>query len=338
MYFLQEALPLIPALISGRYKIKWTRLADLPIPIVDAYIAVQDTKVYVTGDSPSEDALHQVYVYDINTDHWDRLKPPGHYLGIPQIVGGKLAIFGGRQTDTKQRTNKVSTFDETRKTWISYYCDMSSVRSKPGIVTYLEHIIVAGGDKGEGAKSTTQDDIEILNWIENTHWVTVSTRLPAPMFGIKTSVADNQMFIVSYGGADRKRYNGAYMIPVSNITTSIDPKQSNAKWTELAPTTHYHTALVPGASPPIVVGGKDHSTKGNASTEDIKRYDYSTRTWETIGLLFNAKSSVAVASVFDNAMIVLGGCTKGDTMADVKSSSMRMVELGQVELQTCKSL
>ena len=36
---------------------------------------------------------------------------------------------------------------------------------------------------------------------------------------------------------------------VSNITTSIDQKQSTAKWTELAPTTHYHTALVPDASP-----------------------------------------------------------------------------------------
>jgi len=322
---------LIPALSSGRYKIKWTHLADLPVPIVDAYVAVHNTKVYVTGDSPVEEALHQVYVYDINTDTWDTLRPPGHYLGIPQVVGGKLAIFGGRHSDTKQRTNKVSTFDEASQTWIPYYPDLLSIRSKPGVVTYHEHVIVAGGDN---EKSITQDNIETLNWIENTHWVKVSTHLPVPMFGIKTTIADGHMIIVSYGGVDRKCYNGGYMIPISEITTSTSQKQSTAKWTELAPTMHYYTALLPGSFPPVVVGGKDHSTRGNASTQDIKIYNFSDRTWKTIGLLLYAKSSVAVASVFDNAILVIGGCTKRDTVADVKSSSMIKVELGQVKLQT----
>lgn len=314
---------------------KWTDLADLPVPLVDAYVAVQDTKIYVTGDSPVEEAIHEVYVYDIDTDCWDSLQPPGHYLGIPQVVGGKLAIFGGRQSDTKQRTNKVSTFDETTRKWISHYPNLLSIRSKPGVVTHLEYVIVAGGDKGEG-KSTTQDDIEILNWIENTHWIKVSTCLPMPMFGIKATIANNHMYIVSYGGADRKRYSGAYMLPVSDILTFDDRKQSTAKWTELTATTHYHTALVSGSFPPIVVGGKNHSSKGNASTDKIKMYDSTNGVWKTIGLLSFAKSSVAVASVYDNAIIVIGGCTKGDSTADVKSSSIRKVELGQVELQTCQ--
>ena len=317
----------MPALISGRYKLHWTHLADLPIPLVDAYITVQGTRVYVTGDSPKEDALHQVYVYDLETNCWDQLPPPGHYLGIPQIVGGRLVIFGGRQSDTKQRTNKVSTFDRTTQSWVSHYPDMLSIRSKPGVATYLEHVIVAGGDQGEGDKSTTQDDIEILNWIENTEWVKVATCLPTPMFGIKTTTAENSMYIVSYGGADRKRYNGTYMIPISNImnSTSENPptvrkptttrknsashKKSTTKWTELAPTTHYHTALLPGSSPPVVVGGKDHSTKGNALTEDIKMYDKSSHAWKPIGVLSNPKSSVPVASIFDNAIIVIWGCT-----------------------------
>lgn len=301
--------------------------------MIDAYVAVLDTKVYVTGDSPNEDALHQVYVYDINANKWDSLRPPGHYLGIPQIVGRKLAIFGGRHSNTKQRTNKVSTFNETTQSWMPHYPDMLSVRSKPGVVTHLEHVIVAGGDKGEDEKSITQDDIEILNWVENTRWIKVLIRLPVPMFGIKTTVADNYMFIASYGGADRKRYNAAYMIPVSDITTSIHHKLSSTKWTELASTTYFHTALVPGSFPPVVVGGKDHSTKGNTSIKDLKMYNLSTRTWKTIGLLLYPKSSIAVASVCNNAIIVIGGCTKGDTMADVKSSSITNVELGQVVLK-----
>ena len=39
----------MPALISGRYHVKWTQLADLPAPLYDPYVAVQHHKIYVTG-------------------------------------------------------------------------------------------------------------------------------------------------------------------------------------------------------------------------------------------------------------------------------------------------
>ena len=107
----------MPALTSGRYHIKCTRLADLPAPLYDAYVVVQHHKIYVTGgSSPVEDAIHQVYVYDINTDQWGQLLPSGHYYGIPHIIGAKLVIIGGRLSATKGKTNKVSTFDEDSQT------------------------------------------------------------------------------------------------------------------------------------------------------------------------------------------------------------------------------
>ena len=87
----QEAPPLMPALTSGRYHIKWTQLADLPVPLCKAFVAVQHHKVYViAGVSPTENAVHQVYVYDINYNQWDQLPPSGHYYGIPHIIGGRL--------------------------------------------------------------------------------------------------------------------------------------------------------------------------------------------------------------------------------------------------------
>ena len=159
-------------------------MADLPVPLVHASVAVQHHKIYVTGESAVEDAAHQVYVYDINYNQWDRLPPSGHYYGIPHIIGGKLAIIGGRLSATKKRTNKVSTFDEDSQTWTSYYPDLLSVRSAPGVVSHLEHVIVAGGVRPIAKDDDTpvaQDDIEILNWIENSHWRKVSIKLPVPM-------------------------------------------------------------------------------------------------------------------------------------------------------------
>ena len=327
----------MPALTSGRYHIKWTQLADLPVPLYHAYVAVQDKKVYVAGyDSPVEDAYHQVYIYDINTDQWGQLPPSGHYLGIPHIIGGRLAIIGGRLSATKKMTNKVSTFDEDSQTWTSYYPDLLSVRSKPGVVSHLEHVIVAGGGRPTAEDDDTPvvlDDIEVLNWIENSHWRKVSIKIPVPMCGFKPTISDDHLLVVGYGGEDIEPYNGAYKIPVAHMRSSIDQQYNSdtpTKWTELTATDHWYTALVPSLSPPVVVGGQ----YGDTPTADIKMYDNSNKSWKKIGSLYisSARSGVAIAAVYNNGIVVIGGYTKGGGMANAKSSSLKLVELGQAEL------
>jgi len=74
----------------------------------------------------------------------------------------------------------------------------------------------------------------------------------------------------------------------------------------------------------VVVGGE--------GTADIKMYDNSNRSWKKIGSLSSARSRVAIAAVYNNGIIVIGGCTKGGSVAICKSSSLTVVELGQAEL------
>ena len=328
----------MPALTSGRYHIKCTQLADLPVPLHYSYVAVQHHKIYVTGNSPVVDAQHQIYLYNINTDQWGQLPPSGHYHGIPHIIGGRLAIIGGRLSATKKITNKVSTFDEDSQTWTSYYPDLLSVRSKPGVVSHLEHVIVAGGGRPtaeDDDTSVVQDDIEVLNWIaiENSHWRKVSIKLPVPMYNFTPTISDDHLLIVGYSGEDMGIYNGAYKIPVANITASIDQQHNSdtpTKWTELTAGDHDCIALIPRSSPPVVVGGEDAT--GTIPTADIKMYDNSNKSWKKIGSLSSARSRVAVAAVYNNAIVVIGGCTKGDTVANRESSSLTVMELGQAKL------
>ena len=332
---IQKAPPLIPALTSGRYHVKWTQLADLPVPLYAVYVAVQHHKIYVTGQNPVEDAEHQVYVYDINYNQWDQLPPSGHYYGVPHIIGGRLAIIGGCLSATKKMTNKVSTFDEDSQTWKSYYPDLLSVRSKPGVVSHLEHVIVAGGGRHTAKDDDTQDDIEVFNWIENSHWRKVSIKLPVQMFGFTPTISDGDLIIVGYRGADMRHYCNAYKKPVSDITASIDQQPNytsniSIKWTQLTPANRYGTALVPSSFPPVVVGGIDAT--GIISTADIKMYDTYNKQWKKVGSLSCARSKVGVAAMCSNAIIVMGGYTKGDTAANALSSSLTVVELGQAEL------
>ena len=326
---MQDAPPLTSALATGRYHIKWTRVADLPVPLNEAYIAVQDNKIYVAGgSSPVEDAYHQVYVYDLNTDHWSQLPPPGHYYGIPHIIGGKLAIIGGRLSATKKRTNKVSTFDEDSQTWISYHPDLLEVRSKPGVVSHLEHVIVAGGARSSTEDDETiviQDDIEILNWIENAHWRKVIIKLPVPMFAFTPTICDNHV-IISYtpmrvGQIWRA---GVYQLPVADIITSTDQQNLISKllwptkWAKLPSVGFFDIAiaLVHNSFLPVVVG-----------TADIKMYQSFYRSWKKIGSFSFARFKAATTTVYNNAVVVIGGHTEW-----AESSSLTVVELGQAEL------
>ena len=331
---IQEAPPLMAAFTSDRHRINWTRLADLPSPLYAAHAVIKEQKVYVAGgDSLFENTKNQIFVYDLTSDQWDELPPSGHYYGIPHIIGGKLAIVGGRLSATMRMTNKVSTFDEDSQTWTSYYPDLLSVRSRPGVVSHLGYTIVAGGGKptGKGDNTPVHDDIEVLNWIENSHWRKISIKLPVPMVDFKPTISEDHLLTGCYSPI--KTCQKLYKIPVATVIAAmyqncVDDKST--KWIELTMPAHLLTNLIPGSSPPVVLGGEDATCA--TTTADIEMYDNFYRSWKKIGSLPYAKSRVAVTAISNNAIIVIGGCTKPDTLADRRSSSLAVVELGQVEL------
>ena len=149
------------------------------------------------------------------------------------------------------------------------------------------------------------------------------------MYGFTPTISDDHLFIMGYVSTAMKSNNGACKLSVANITTSIDQQHNSdtpTKWTKLTAADHWSTALVSSSSPPVVVGGED--TTGTIPTADIKMYDSSNKSWKKIGSLSSARSLAAVAAVYNNAIVVIGG----NTNANAKSSSLTIVELGQAEL------
>ena len=326
--FVQDAPPLMPTLTSSKHHIKWTQLADLPAPMYRASVAIQDRKIYVTGGvSPNVNATHQVFVYDIDNDRWGQLPAPDHYFAIPHIIGDKLTLVGGHLIATTKMTNKVSTFDQTKQSWVSYYPNLLSVRSQPGVVTHMEYAIVAGGVKGDGT-TYILDDIEILNWVQKDFkWKRISIHLPVPMWALQLTVFDDHLFVTGYIDANGDFDSHVYKLPMTLITDSANHLwRTSTRWIELPQTTSLHSSLVIGLSSLLVVGGHDASM-----TADIKMYDRNSEKWKKIDSLLHARCSAAVAAINNNAIVVIGGYTKHGSISDCMSSSLTVVELGQVE-------
>ena len=84
-------------------------------------------------------------------------------MGSLQIINNQLTVhvIGGQENDTKEITNKVSTFNSNTNKWTRYYPDLMKPRHKPGLVTHEDHVIVLGGVTDNDVHN---DDIEVLNW------------------------------------------------------------------------------------------------------------------------------------------------------------------------------
>lgn len=291
-----------------------------------ASVAVSEQNVYVTaGCAPSHDICWKVFCYDTVSDRWSYLPSPDHAFGILCMVDGKLNLFGGNNSDNTA-TNKVSTFNSRFNKWVSHFPAMLKKRNKPGVAVYLEHVIVAGGARNI---NTFNDDIEILNWQQlPLQWQQVDVTLPVPMWMISFTISSDNMLIVGYTQA-KGRSTSVYQLPIKSILEQpvYSNQMKNHTWKRLCPAPNHDTALVPCSNPPVIVGG---NFRGQA-TADIIVYSISENRWKNCASLSGPRINVAVASIYDDTIIVFGGYTSGRNVEAAMESSLTTVEMGKVE-------
>ena len=335
----KDSTPLVTALQSGNYHIKWTKCADLPFPMSYASVVVDrhKDKIYITpGGSPDATAYNKVFSLDMKRGGWIELASPDHRFGILQIINRKLCIIGGSHVRTRKAIKKVSTYDEEDDRWIQFYPDMLSPRFKPGVVTYGDHVVVLGGTKDN---DNINDDIEVFNWRlaitqRDVQWERSALTLPVPMWGISPTIVDEHLYIVGYTqpkGTSNRTYRLSinlliFLLQQPQHTRALDRQ---AVWSELSRAPHFFTALVPELYPPIIVGGGD--SRGDTPTSDVCLYDMSGNTWKKVASLPTARLNTAVATIDESTIIVFGGYTNGKTTQSAMDSCIATVEIGQAE-------
>ena len=315
---------MVPALESGCYQLIWEKCTDLPSPLYSASVALHDNKVYtMTGGAPDRETYDYVYVYDINSNQWDRLPPPGQHKGILQIINSKLTVIGGVDNTTKKITNKVTTYNNNN--WRNEYPNLLKARARPGVLTHLDYVIVAGGVLDD---NTDSDDIELLNYKQSSHWVIARMKLPEAMWCPSLTISNDTLYIVGYARATG-RTNAAYAVSVDMVTSAAQlTSNQTAHWTKLPPAPHYSTAIIPNSCPPTIIGGKIQGVL----TDDITVFDVPNNSWKKIASLTTARAAAAVVPINHDSILVIGGTTGGRGIEEAMAHSISTVEKGTVRL------
>ena len=296
----------------------------------DAYVAVSNGTIYCTGDTPNDDNTHEVYCYDTRSNQWKQLPRPGHRLGVIHMVDDKLTIFGGRDSTTDKHHNKVTTYNNKTNSWYRYFPNMLHNRSKAGVVTSHDHVIIIGGGS---SPTTCLDSIEVINYHNDMQWRELSVHLPLPMWGIKPTISGDDIIIVGYNHAGG-RSKGCYQIPSKELILlphhSPSPGAVLIQWKELSAATHYETTTIPYSNPPVIIGGCNHFKQGGASTSDVSLYDMHDNSWKKADSLSSARATIGVSLINSNTIIVIGGFTKGGCIEVALASSLTKVEIGTI--------
>ena len=318
----------MPALQSGCYELTWEKCADLPSPMYNASTVLHKENIYVMAGGALQDETHYyVYSYNINSNEWSRLPPPGHYMGILQIINDQLTVIGGVDNDTNKHTNKVSTFDNSTNQWKRCYPDLMTSRSKPGVVTHEDHVVVLGGAIDDAAYS---DDIEVLNWTQPLHWMKSNIKLPEPMWCPSLTISHDQLYIVGY--SNNGRYSTAYQLTIDSIISSIGQPPSSGQsnsWSRLPDAPHYHTALLPQSHPPAIIGGHDAQC---VPTSDVAILDITKNTWNRVASLSTPRDYVAVVPISHDSILIIGGTKGGKGVQANRASCVSTVEKGTVSV------
>ena len=291
-----------------------------------AYVAVSNGTIYCTGTTRNQNNWHDVYCYDIKSNQWKQLPRPGHSLGVLHMVDDKLTIFGGTDSTTGKYHNKVTTYNSKTNSWYSCYPDMLHNRSKPGVITSDDHVIVMGGGS---SPDTALDSIEVMNYHQQLQWKKVSLHLPGPMWAIKPTISGDYITIVGY--SSDLRYNTIYQITTQEIISSLDQPLSTGavtrQWQKLSSPTHWNTVTVPYSNPPVIIGGDDVE---DIPTSDVSLYDSSKNLWRKVDSLTSNRNHVGVALLNSNTIIVIGGTSGGVGIEAAKASSLTTVEIGNI--------
>ena len=288
-----------------------------------------DEHIYICGGVGGGIAMErQIQVYSINHNTWSTLPPSPQYYSQAASIKGQLVLIGGREPSSRTVTNLMSTWNG--HIWCQELPPMPTRRNGPGVTTYQNLVLVAGGWDEDG--QTLLSSIAILN-ITTLQWSTpVHFTLPRPMFDMQFTISSAHLYVASaritfdVATITHTTTKTVWQLPLTALENALTTESDSMShhWTEIAPTPYYSPVLLQDTAHVVAVGGDDESY---TPTSDMFVYDPNNDKWSKVGQLGVPRICGAVVSLSSTSFIVCGGCT--DTR-DPRNTRLTSVEIVHV--------
>ena len=300
------------------------KLPDLPISTCFATAVKIDEHIYICGESCDDIAMkRQVQVYSINHHTWSALPPSPQYCSQAASIKGQLVLIGGREPSSRTVTNLMSTWNG--HIWHQQLPPMPTKRIRPGVTTYQNLVVVAGGRGVDG--QTLLSSIAIFN-ITTLQWSTLDNfTLPQPLIGMQFTTSSAHLCVASavYDVATNTSITTktVWQLPLTALENALTSEGDNIShhWTEIAPTPYYRSVLLQDTAHFVAVGGDESHT----STSDV--FVYSNSKWTKVGQFGVPRVGCAVVSLSSTSFIVCGGYTDP---GDIQNTLLTSVEFVHV--------
>jgi N-acetylneuraminic acid mutarotase len=210
----------------------WTQIADLPLPITHAGVAIDGDTIYLAGGyvgniPPTVTA--KVFKYNVTTNSWrqGRSLPAARGAGGLGVLGRNLHFFGGLNVNRTLDKGNHWVFNLDGSTpWVSK-ASLPNPRNHFGYTVNDGNIYVIGGQHLLDERRKNQSDVHSYDPLTNA-W-TKQASLPIPRSHNHTSTFVNNGRILIVGG----RANGLPdPMTLANVT-EYDPIVNT--WAELSP-------------------------------------------------------------------------------------------------------
>ena len=149
-------------------KLTWSKLKDMPVPMVLPQSVVIHGNVYmyaIYGDLFSDSG--DIYKYNPNAQRWTKLEPYHCWFCTMTEVNHKITMVGGVDGNTSKASNAVAAYS-TSQEWVQCCSQMTTPHIYPAVFTYDQYLVVAGGCDGAHTNLAT---VEILKMsTEHSQW------------------------------------------------------------------------------------------------------------------------------------------------------------------------
>ena len=221
-------------------------------------------------------------------------------------LNNNLVIAGGRDRSSKP-TNQILTMG-IGQTELRSYTKMITARASATAAGHQGMLIITGG---KDDKDKTLSSTEIFD-SSNKQWY-ITNDLPQPHYHLQSVIVDNILYLL--GGLNKDNNYSPVIFTATLDTLSRHQLKWNTHqdtpWCRSAPVSVHGVHL-------LIVGGGKKMGNEYARTSDVYKLNKVTHSWEPIGHIPSARSSLIAVSTADNRIIVIGGVNdKGNVINTV---------------------